>query len=57
MLFLYTSSLPMLSLEPHYEKTGLRGFRPGQTLTGLYRHRRWLESLNFRFRKKRDCTI
>ena len=25
--------------------------------TGLYRHRRWLETWNFRFRKQRDCTI
>ena len=26
------------------EKTGLRGFRPGPTQTGLYSHRRWLEA-------------
>ena len=26
--------------EPRYEKTGLQGFRPGPTLTGLYNHRR-----------------
>ena len=43
--------------EPCCEKTGLRGFRPGQTQTGLYNHRRWLEAGNFGFRKKRDCTI
>ena len=24
--------------EPHCEKTGLRGFRPGPTQTGLYNH-------------------
>ena len=30
--------------EPRCEKTGLRGFRPGPTQTGLYRHRRWLEA-------------
>ena len=30
--------------EPHCEKTGLRGFRPGPTQTGLYSHRRWLEA-------------
>ena len=30
--------------EPRCEKTGLRGFRPGQTQTGLYGHSRWLES-------------
>ena len=28
-----------------------------QTQTGLYSHGRWLEARNFRFRKKRDCTI
>ena len=26
------------------EKTGLRGFRPGPTQTGLYSHRRWIEA-------------
>ena len=30
--------------EPRSEKTGLWGFRPGQTQTRLYSHRRWLES-------------
>ena len=30
--------------EPRCEKTGLRGFRPGPTQTGLYCHRRWLET-------------
>ena len=30
--------------EPRSEKTGLRGFRPGPTQTGLYGHRRWLEA-------------
>ena len=35
----------------------LSGFRPGTTQTRLYSYRRWLEALNFRFRKKRDCTI
>ena len=29
--------------EPRSEKTGLRGFQPGPTQTGLYSHRRWLE--------------
>ena len=43
--------------EPRCEKTGLRGFRPGQTQTSLYIHRRWLEVWNFGFRKNRDCTI
>ena len=30
--------------EPCSEKTGLGGFRPGPTKTGLYNHRRWLEA-------------
>ena len=30
--------------EPRCEKTGLRGFRPGLTQTGLYSHRRWREA-------------
>ena len=29
--------------EPRSEKTGLRGFRPGPTQTGLCSHRGWLE--------------
>ena len=33
-----------LSNEPRREKTGLRGFRPGPTQTGLYNHTRWLEA-------------
>ena len=37
--------------EPRCEKTGLRGFRPDPTETGLYSHRRWLEACNFVFRK------
>ena len=47
----------MKPYEPRSEKTGLRGFRPGLTQTGLYSQRKWLEAWNFRFRKKRDCTI
>ena len=43
--------------EPRCEKTSLRGFRPGQTQTELHSHRRWLETWNFGFKKKRDCTI
>ena len=31
--------------------------RTGPTQTRLYNYRRWLETSNFRFRKKRDCTI
>ena len=30
--------------EPRCEKTGLRGFRPGPTQTGLCSHRIWLEA-------------
>ena len=30
--------------EPCYEKTGLRGFRPGHTQIVLYSQRRWLEA-------------
>ena len=39
------------------KKTGLRGFRPGLTQTGLCSYRRRQEAWNFAFRKKRDCTI
>ena len=52
---------PVLFIPPRIlrdvRKTGLRGFRPGPTQTGLRNHRRWLETWNFGFRKKRDCTI
>ena len=40
-----------------FEKTNNLGFRPGPTQTGLYSHRSRLEALNFRFKKKKDCTI
>ena len=48
---------PPCVIEPRSEKTGLRGFRPGPTQTGLYSHRRWLEACYFGFSKNRDCTI
>ena len=32
------------SYEPRCEKTGLWGFRPGLTQTGLYSHKRWIEA-------------
>ena len=35
---------PTARFEPRCEKTGLRGFRPGPTQTGLYSHRRWIEA-------------
>ena len=40
-------TLKIFIYEPRYEKTGLRGFGPGPTKTGLYSHRRWLEAKNF----------
>ena len=43
--------------ESRGEKTGLRGFRPGLTQTGLCSYRRRLEAWNFRFKKWRVCTI
>ena len=36
--------------EPRCEKTGLRGFQPGMTQTGLDNYRRWLKAWNFGFR-------
>ena len=39
----YTVCLCVIN-EPRCEKTGLRGFRPGPTQTGLYSHRRWIEA-------------
>ena len=39
-----TNDILQLSSEPRSEKTGLGGFRPGPTQTGLYNHRRWLET-------------
>ena len=33
-----------MSFEPRFEKTGLRGFRPGPTQTRLYNHTRWLKA-------------
>ena len=36
--------------EPRREKTGLRGFRPGPTQTGLYKLRKELEACDFGFK-------
>ena len=36
--------LDALLFEPRREKTGLRGFRPGPTQTGLYKLRKELEA-------------
>ena len=55
-----STSIMILSFgtyEPCCKKTGLRGFWPGPTQTGLYKHRKWLEAWNFWFKKKSDCTI
>ena len=51
---LESSTLPT---EPRRQKTGLRGFRPGPTQTGLRSLRKWLEAWNFVFRQERDFTI
>ena len=40
----YENDFRTLPFEPRCEKTGLRGFRPGPTLTGLYYRIRWLEA-------------
>ena len=32
----------LMAYEPRCDKTGLRGFRPGPTQTGLCSHGRWL---------------
>ena len=37
-------ALSISIFEPRHEKTCLRGFRPGQTQTRLYSHRRLLEA-------------
>ena len=39
-----TGTLLSLKIEPRREKTGLRGFRPGPTQTGLYKLRKELEA-------------
>ena len=43
---LFNSDMSQITkqIAPRCEKTGLRGFRPGPTQTGLYSHRRWLEA-------------
>ena len=37
-------SMTLFMYELHHEKTRLQGFQPGPTHTGLYNHRRWLET-------------
>ena len=53
----YSLMAIITKFEPRREKTGLRDFRPGLTQTGLYHFRSRLEARNFRFKKKRNCTI
>ena len=36
--------LIIIIIEPRRKKTGLRGFRPGPTQTGLHKHRKELEA-------------
>ena len=48
--FLCSTFFSVLSFEPRREKTGLRGFRPGPTQTGLYKLRKELEASNFGFK-------
>ena len=47
----------MNQFEPVHEKTNNLVFQPGQTQTRLYSHRRKLDSGNFGYKKKRNCTI
>ena len=44
VLFPFFVSMQASTLEPRCEKTGLWGFRPGPTQTGLCSHTRWLEA-------------
>ena len=34
----------LVLIAPRREKTGLRGFQPGPTQTGLYNQRKWLDA-------------
>ena len=43
--------------EPLHEKANNLCFRPDMTQIALYSHRSRLEACNFRFKKKRYCTI
>ena len=43
--------------EPRCEKTGLRGFRPGLTQTGLYSYRRWLKRLEISDLESRGIVL
>ena len=40
----YIKGKETVPIEPWREKTGLLGFRPGPTQTGVYRLRKWLEA-------------
>ena len=59
MLAFHFSQVIMQKVQnkPVREKTNSLCFRQGPTQLSLYKHRRWLESGNFGFRKKRNSTI
>ena len=44
LIFVVVLGFYYLSIEPRSEKTGLRGFRPGPTQTGLCSYRGYLEA-------------
>ena len=61
-LSLYLSRLSplgflMMTFEPSHEKTNNLGFQRSRTQTSQHSHRSRLKAWNFRFRKKRGCTI
>ena len=43
--------------ELRHENNNLRCFKPGQTQTERYSHRRWQKARNCGFRKLTDCSI
>ena len=47
----------MSAFEPRREKTGLRGFRPNPTQTGLHSHRTGQEACNFGNMERKKRTI
>ena len=55
----WTIYLPLCQLEQTSNVvtlSDLTGHRTGPTQSELYKHRRWLEAANFRFRKNKNCT-
>ena len=51
LVFSRCGSYKPMPYKPLHEKNNNLGFRPGPTQNGLYSHRRWLEAVNFGFRK------